>query len=247
MIAVFVVVAAFLSTACGAGLPELVPIPGPSCKIPCKVREPNEVERVQLYVSEDRGKTWAKYAQGPANVVEFTFCAPKAGEYWFTARVRKKDGTLDPADPADFKPMQRVMVTTGAGGAARAPDAPQPLSIKLLTLPAARELDTELSRLEMEFIRVEAEWIRKELKRLGAEEELTDAGRERLGKLRKRLVELRDALRAAQADAPRPVALPAVPKADDRTPVTEPAPGLPAVPTLPARPVAPPPHAPAPR
>jgi hypothetical protein len=99
----------------------------------------------------------------------------------------------------------------------------------------------------MEFIRVEAEWIRKELKRLGAEEELTDAGQERLAKLRKRLVELRDALRDAQADAPRPVALPAVPKADDRKPVSEAAPGLPAVPTLPARPAAPPPHAPAPR
>jgi hypothetical protein len=131
MVATFVMVAALT-----AGYqPPIHKTPGPTIKIPCKVDGAQAIDRVQLYVSDNRGRTWALYEEITPDKAAFTFLARKPGEYWFTARLKKKDGTLDPANPGDFVVMQRVEVETGTS-------EPLPQAAKTTAADVVAELDT---------------------------------------------------------------------------------------------------------
>ena len=191
MIPMWLMVAALATGAYDPAPDELPPLskaPGPQFQIPCKLSklapliEAREIARVQLYVSANCGKTWEMYDEIGPDTSTFTFTAKRPGEYWFTARLKMKDGTLNPADPADFAPMQRVAVAAGIGSdplvaAKRKPTAAE----------AASDLDDELTRVELEL-------IRKELKRLSEMSELTPAAEDKLDRLRIRLRDLRDRL-----------------------------------------------------
>jgi hypothetical protein len=226
MVPTVVMIAALVAAYDPVSEVPLYKTPGPTLRIPCKVDGTAAVERVQLYVSDNRGKTWTLYEEIAPDQTAFTFQARKPGEYWFTARLKKRDGTLDPADPADFVVMQRVAVETGSGA--------EPLLKP--TAEIAGELDDELTRLELEL-------IRKEIKRLSEEGRLTPDAEERIDRLRNRLRDARDRLRSRDPlRATPPLAGPQWIPDNRLIPPTTTAP--PVVPTAPARV---PPEAPQPR
>ena len=202
--------------------------PGPVLRMPCKVNEPATIERVQLFVSDNRGKTWTLYEEITPDKTEFTFQAREPGEYWFTARLKKRDGTLDPADPANLVVMQRVAVETGTG------TRPEPLQKS--TAAIANELDDELTRLELEL-------IRKEIKRLTEETRLTPEAEQKIDKLRERLRDTRDRLRPRDSQSTvSPTGVPPGPPIYDNR--YAPAPTTTAPPITPAPSEAPPPRVP---
>jgi hypothetical protein len=214
---------------------EVHRVRGPAFAIPCRVDGTKAVERVQLYVSDNRGKTWALYEEIAPDKGAFIFTAKKPGEYWFTARLKKKDGTLDPADPAHFVPMQRVAVATGTNY--------EPPTIAKPTSEIANELDDELTRLELDL-------IRKEMKRLAEAKDLGPNTEEKLDRLRTRLRDVRDRLRRdREADLGPSRGLPPSPyyPPDDRPfPPDGPRVESPLIPA-PVLPVAPLPRVPEPR
>src|SRR5262245_44183799 len=95
--------------------PEPIPVfkvPGPAFKIPCNVPDRRRgVVGVELWVSLDSGKSWAKSAalswdDADPNAKEFEFHAKRSGEHWFAARVKFKDGRHDPEKPSELVPAQ---------------------------------------------------------------------------------------------------------------------------------------------
>lgn len=221
--------------------PDVHKVPGPDFLIPCKLAafkgDVKDVDAVRLFVSRDRGQMWELCEVIAPDKAAFTFRAKKSGEYWFTAQVKMKDGTLNPTNPADFTPMQKVRVTHGTESDAVPPSVPRRGAIADLT-----ELEDELTRAELDL-------IRKEIKRLTEEGRLTPEVEARIDRLRVRLRDLRDRLRPDRPVTSPPLVfpdpLPTVPppRPDDsrlprRNVPTDPL-------TLPAiRPAAPPPPAP---
>lgn len=157
--------------------------PGPAFSIPCRVDGAKDIERVQLYVSNSRGETWSLYEEITPDKGAFTFLARKPGEYWFTARIKKKDGTFDPADPTKFVVMQRVAVETGAGYEPPAPPLPPPSATAIV-----EQLEAELNQVELDL-------IRKEIKRLSELKEFSREAEARIDRLRYRLQEVSTRLR----------------------------------------------------
>lgn len=188
MVAALVAVAAL--AAGGEPVPDLHKVPGPAFLIPCKVQLADQVAEVHLYVSADRGKTWQLYEEITPDKQAFTFVAKKAGEYWFAPRVKKKDGTLLPADVAELAATQRVAVATGSADEV----GPPPL-IPPTVAPPARpraapanaidELDEELNRAELDL-------IRKEIKKLTEVNSFTPEVEDKIDRLRLRLRIVRD-------------------------------------------------------
>ena len=153
-------------------------VPGPAFQIPCKVQAADLVAQVQLWVSANHGKSWELYEEITPDKPAFTFIAKKPGEYWFAPRIKKKDGTMLPADTAELVATQRVAVATGS-------DNSEPLTKQKPTAAdAVAELDEELTRVELEL-------IRKEIKRLSEMKELTPETADKFDRLRSRLQEMR--------------------------------------------------------
>ena len=183
MIPTFVVVAALAVGYEPVADVPLHKVPGPAFLIPCKVAAADLVTHVQLWVSADRGKKWDLYEEITPDKPAFTFVAKKPGEYWFAPRIKKKDGTMLPADVAELVATQRVAVATGS-------DSPEPLTNQTRTVAdTVDELDEELTRVELEL-------IRKDIKRLSEEKELTPEAEDKFDRLRGRLRDLRERLRS---------------------------------------------------
>ena len=104
----------------GPNDPDVSVIPTREFEIPLRVRRPESVKEVTLYVSSDEGKTWRKHASIDPNVPKsnslrlFSFRAPTDGHYWFKVQVRKRSGELEPADLAAAPVGQKVLVRTSA-------------------------------------------------------------------------------------------------------------------------------------
>jgi hypothetical protein len=179
----------FLTTMLTAGadapadLPAVHTVPGPYFRIPCKMEQIADAECAQVYVSENRGETWKLWTELTAEKPDFTYRAKKAGEYWFAVRLKKKDGTLEPANETDLVPQQRVEVKTGC----------EPTT-KFDTL---NELDDELTRMEFEL-------IRKELKQLAEEKILSPTVQARFDVLRNRLRAIREKMELEQKSSSGP-------------------------------------------
>jgi hypothetical protein len=236
-----VLVAAALVAANEPGLPELSRIPGPYCLIPCTVTRPGETACVQLYVSNNRGTSWVLDAELAPDKGAFTFCAKQPGEYWFAARVKKRDGTFEPADVSTLVPELRVLMATGTEPRVARWGEP-PSQLRTAT---AREIETQLSRLETDLLRFEVALIRKEMDRLMGEKEPNSNAEERIAQLWARLQQTRERLKTADAAAPGELTLPPLPPANASQPAVTPTGPLRVLPPIPSiAPVAPPPHAP---
>jgi hypothetical protein len=64
-----------------------------------------------LFVSEDRGKTWRLFSTVPAGRREFLCKVAKDGVYWFALQTVAKDGTESPQSKGLF-PMMKVRVSS---------------------------------------------------------------------------------------------------------------------------------------
>ena len=74
-------------------------------------REDN-IERIRVFVSQDRGKTWKHQKDyKPANA-RVVFSAPQDGFYWFSLQIVFKDGKMEPPDRDDLVAMQKVFVNS---------------------------------------------------------------------------------------------------------------------------------------
>ncbi|MBM3979615.1 MAG: hypothetical protein FJ304_04905 [Planctomycetes bacterium] len=199
--------------------PDVHTVPGPNFQIPCKLAalkdDAKNVDSVRLFVSRDRGQMWELYETITPDKTAFTFCAKKPGEYWFTAQVKAKDGTLNPANPAEFAPMQKVRVATGTESDPLPPPFPTP------AVQPRRAADREVAELEDDLTRAELELIRKEIKRLTEETKLTPDVEAKIDRLRARLRDLRERLWPNRPSAAPPLTFPdplpplPAPKPDD--------------------------------
>lgn len=200
--------------------PDVHKVPGPYFQIPCKLAalkdDAKNVDSVRLFVSRDRGQMWELYETITPDKTAFTFCAKKPGEYWFTAQVKAKDGTLNPANPAEFAPMQKVRVATGTESDPLPPPFPSP------AVQPRRGAISEVAELEDDLTRAELELIRKEIKRLTEETKLTPEVEAKIDRLRGRLRDLRDRLRPADRS---PSAAPPLTFPDPLPPLPAPRPG----------------------
>ncbi|MHC5536923.1 hypothetical protein ACYOEI_01460 [Singulisphaera rosea] len=76
---------------------------------------PNEKSRrreVQLWVSEDRGKSWKPKDSTTPDQPSFTFQAAKDGEYWLAVRTVDDEGRLHPSSNDQIVPSMKVVVDT---------------------------------------------------------------------------------------------------------------------------------------
>jgi hypothetical protein len=71
-----------------------------------------QIERLELFVSTDRGKNWKKTDCATPDQDRFVFSAPKDGIYWFVVQVLGKDGTKEPADLRTTRFVRKVLVDT---------------------------------------------------------------------------------------------------------------------------------------
>lgn len=200
MVQALLVVAALAGRAAEPEL-EVHTIPGPGLLLPCKIAAAKDaagdVAGVQLYYSRDRGRTWEFHEEIAPGKPHFAFSAPRPGEYWFTARLKMKDGTFNPPGVANLVPMQKARILSGTEPTEKPPAA-----------DVARELADELTRVELEL-------IRGEIKRLAEAKELTAEVEEKIDRLRKRLGGLRERTGAGRLVPPAlfPDPLPTLPPA----------------------------------
>jgi RNA polymerase sigma factor (sigma-70 family) len=76
----------------------------PKINIPIKVanKSRDNIQELNLYVSEDKGVTWKRAVTIGATMNAFPFNAPSDGVYWFKLQVVHKDGSAEPQG-IDFK------------------------------------------------------------------------------------------------------------------------------------------------
>ena len=82
-----------------------MPVNIPAAEVP-RTRE------IQLWVSSDRGASWAPVATTAPNQPAFNFAAKADGLYWFAARRVDTEGRLFPADDAEIEPNMKVTIDT---------------------------------------------------------------------------------------------------------------------------------------
>jgi hypothetical protein len=73
----------------------------------------DEIEKVRLFVSRDRGKTWKHCRDYDTTAEHVAFSAPRDGVYWFAVQTVLKDGIIDPPDLGGLAPAMKVYVNTG--------------------------------------------------------------------------------------------------------------------------------------
>jgi hypothetical protein len=71
-----------------------------------------KIERVRMFVSEDRGKTWQHQKDYKSTDEFVAFTASRDDHYWFALQVLSKDGSREPAELRDLAPAMKVYVNT---------------------------------------------------------------------------------------------------------------------------------------
>jgi hypothetical protein len=69
-------------------------------------------DKVRIYVSSDRGKTWASAGEYAPSASEVRYQAPRDGEYWVAAQFVRTDGRAEPAGPEGLTARWKVRVET---------------------------------------------------------------------------------------------------------------------------------------
>ncbi|MBY0524471.1 MAG: hypothetical protein K2R98_13780 [Gemmataceae bacterium] len=73
----------------------------------------DRIRRIEVFVSEDRGKSWSLHMTCSSKKDVFSFTAQQDGEYWFAVRVILKAGKEAlPPDLSDLCPAQKIYVNT---------------------------------------------------------------------------------------------------------------------------------------
>ena len=79
--------------------------------VPFKINaEDKSYIEVQLFVTEDQGKTWQLHSRQSTDAAEFPFQADDDGEYWFALRTLTRDRKLIPA--GQIQPELQIVVDT---------------------------------------------------------------------------------------------------------------------------------------
>ena len=93
----------------GGSAGEVMDWDGLTMKIPIDYNPTrrDEIRSLHLYVSADRGATWAQHTECGTDRSHFDFTAPKDGEYWFVMQILNKDGRKEPAGGV-FTPELKV-------------------------------------------------------------------------------------------------------------------------------------------
>src|SRR5204863_3071072 len=71
-----------------------------------------KIERIRLFVSEDRGKTWKHTNDYKPTDDRVSFTATEDGQYWFALQTIFKDGTSEPLQTDDLRAQQKIYVNT---------------------------------------------------------------------------------------------------------------------------------------
>ena len=114
-IAPFVLLCCWFSSATLlAQTPELIHCRQPVFRIPFEIEpgEQSRVREVQLYVSEDRGKSWRHWKTLGPTEKYFPFRCDRDGLYWFLVRTVDTQGRAYPAKLDGAEPGLRVLVDT---------------------------------------------------------------------------------------------------------------------------------------
>ena len=72
------------------------------------------LQEIQLWIKETPSAAWTLREKAPATQTEFTFQAPRDGEYWFTMVTVDRKGKCVPADVSKEEPAMAVIVDTQA-------------------------------------------------------------------------------------------------------------------------------------
>ena len=70
----------------------------------------NEIEKVTLFVSTDRGVSWQRTSSIGPNETFFRYSAPTEGVYWFAVQIAMKDKTQESAEQTPLAPALKVSV-----------------------------------------------------------------------------------------------------------------------------------------
>ena len=77
-----------------------------------KADQKSKIERVRLFVSQDRGKSWQHEKDYKPTAEQLKFTAPDDGLYWFALQIVFKDGKSEPAKLEDLEPAMKVYVNS---------------------------------------------------------------------------------------------------------------------------------------
>jgi hypothetical protein len=72
----------------------------------------DKIEKIRLFVSEDRGKTWKQKKDYKPSDKKVIFTAPHDGFYWFAVQKVLKVGDKVPAELDDLIPAMKVYVNS---------------------------------------------------------------------------------------------------------------------------------------
>lgn len=72
------------------------------------------IKQVQLYVSNDQGRTWHPYASVRPEDGKFVYTATRDGHHWFTVRTIDQDNRANPLSMENVRPGLKVCVDTQA-------------------------------------------------------------------------------------------------------------------------------------
>jgi hypothetical protein len=96
--------------------PEVLVVHSRTVRVPVHVASDQRaaVQRLHLYASTDKGKTWEQVSTISADRDSFVFQAPGLGLYWFVVQVVRRDGKTDPSDLGEtVRPRLKVLIKGG--------------------------------------------------------------------------------------------------------------------------------------
>jgi hypothetical protein len=70
------------------------------------------LKQLQLFVSQDQGRSWQPSATVPPDQKDFKFVTDRDGMYWFTVQTQDLDGRLYPATLEGATPSLKVVIDT---------------------------------------------------------------------------------------------------------------------------------------
>lgn len=108
------IVASIASAETGPSPPATIYQRNRAFRIPFQNHSNEKTRRreVQLWVSEDRGKSWKPKDSTTPDQPSFTFQAAKDGEYWLAVRSVDDEGRLHPSSNDQIVPSMKVVVDT---------------------------------------------------------------------------------------------------------------------------------------